>query len=218
MNTYARPATLAILFSLVLTGLIACGGDDDDGAVIPPGLSGDDDDNGDSNGDGGGEGNGSNGDTVATDLEEGTARITVGGETYDFVLGGESPFRVNSQPDCHTVAGGILAFGYVTDGREITVDLEVPPVDWENSTTASWDPPYFSLVDRDAGARWIADEDFGASGTESLMGLEGLTQVGAYETDGNRATGVATFANYNLFNQDEDFAAVEGTFEIHCAD
>lgn len=210
MNTYARTATFAILFTLMLTGLVACGGDDDDGAAVPPGLSGDADDNG-------GDGNGG-GDAVASDLEEGTARITVGDETYEFVLGGEAPFDVNSEPECFTVGGGILAYGYVTDGREVTVDLELPPLGWEDSTSFSWDPPTISLSDKDAGARWIAREDFSARGTESLMGLDGLTRVGDYETDGYRATGVATFANYNLFNQDEDYEAVEGTFEIHCAE
>lgn len=219
MNTPRRSAALAILFTLMLTGLLACGGDDDDGD-IPPGLPGSGDDNGDGGDNGNGDeepgGNGDDGGEVTTDAEEGTAVITVGGETFEFVLGGEAPFRVNSQPDCHTVGGGILAYGYVTDGREITVDLEIPPIGWEDSTQFSWDPPVISVSDRDGGARWIADERFDGSGNEQLSELNGLTRIGDYETDGYRATGVATFADYNLWNQDEDFEAIEGTFEIHC--
>lgn len=148
-------------------------------------------------------------DDAADTLEDlasdtGSAVVTVGDVTYEFSLAGTTTIGSSTLVGlCRPIFGMLQGSGFVTDGRDITVDMEIPPVDWESFEDDRYDPPAIEVEDEEAGVQWVAD-----SGNEFLSG----SGVGDYEQDGTVASGTATFVNE--FEPDSD--PVEGTFEIDC--
>jgi len=133
--------------------------------------------------------------------EANTAVVTIGDQRYEF-----------SNLYCVTLGG---AMGAVSVGGEPTVDIDLPPMDWETSAE-DWDPPG---VEVDVGdENWIADAD-----DTGLIQIEpGLSQVDSFESDGYHATGRATFMEASAWNgvqmglSDEAPDPVQGTFEVTC--
>ena len=81
----------------------------------------------------------------------------------------------------------------MTDGRDIQGEFAIPPLDWESYDDGRYDPPSVELEITSTGddnARWRADAAWAAEN-----GVEGSSQVDAYEKDGLTASGTATFAN-----------------------
>ena len=146
---------------------------------------------------------------AASSLEDlasdtGTAVVTIGDETYEFSLAGTATIGTTTYVGlCRSIFGMIQGNGYATDGRDITVDMEVPPVDWETYTDDRYDPPAIKVEDNEANASWVADQ-----GDEFVTG----SGVGEFELDGASASGTATFVNQWAPDSDP----VEGTFEIDC--
>ena len=148
-------------------------------------------------------------DDVSDTLEDlasdtGSATVTIGDETFEFSLAGTNAVDGTTYVGrCDTLFGMIAGSGFVTDGRDITVDLEVPPVDWETYEDDRYDPPAVEVEDSENNAKWVAD-----TGNEFITG----SAVGEFEQDGTSASGTATFVNEWAPDSDP----VDGTFEIDC--
>ena len=205
-KTFALGALLsaALLFA-------ACGGEDDDapepdngnGGTTPTeapsnGDGGNGDDNGSDNGNGGSSGG----------VEENRAMVVIGDRTYEFDL----------SVQCFSLFGNMAAAGGALDGSDVSVNIQLPPVDWETDTDEEWDQPSIRVSDSEEDLDWRAGdhivEEMVAGGTLD----DGLSQVDSFTHDGQRASGTATFIEmYAVFRQ-ENPDPVQGTFEFACAD
>jgi hypothetical protein len=184
MKFLAVPALLAAAFAF------ACGGDDDnndqrsDGgngsAPTQPASSG----NGDT---GGGSGN------VAAK----TGVVTIGEERYEFTL----------NRDCRSLFGVLVGVGVSTDGRDIVVNLQIPPEGGIDGTD-----PSIRIDDRAKDLDWRAGGDIIG---EMARVSEGDSQVDGYQNDGKRASGTATFLEMYAVIRG-DIEPVQGTFEFAC--
>lgn len=136
--------------------------------------------------------------------ETGSATVTIGDETFEFSLAGTKTVDGTTYVGrCQTLFGMIIASGFVADDRDITVDMEVPPVDWETYEDDRFDPPAVEVEDNENNADWIADV-----GVEFATG----SGVGEFVQEGATASGSAIFVN----QWDPDSDPVEGTFEVDC--
>jgi len=136
--------------------------------------------------------------------EAGSAIVTIGDETFEFSLAGTATVEGTTYVGrCSTIFGMIAGNGFVTDGRDITLDVEVPPVDWETYEDDRYDPPAIEVEDNENNGKWVAD-----AGDELVTG----TGVVEFEQDGTSALGSAVFSNQWAPDSDP----VEGTFEIDC--
>ena len=198
----------ALLISLLLI-LAACGSDDGeatataDPTAAPAATDTDTGDVESSDADGAADGVP---DSIA-DLasETGTATVTIGDETYEFTLAGTATIDETTYVGrCETLFGMIVGSGFATDGRDITVDMEVPPVDWESYEDDRYDPPAIGVKDNEANASWVANQ-----GDDFVVG----SGVNEFEQDEMSASGSATFVN----QWDPDSDPVEGSFEVDCA-
>jgi hypothetical protein len=136
--------------------------------------------------------------------ETGSATVTIGDETFEFSLAGTKTVGGTTHVGrCETLFGMIIGSGFVTDDRDITLDLEVPPVDWDTYEDERFDPPAVEVEDNETNADWVADV-----GDEFTAG----SGVGEYEQEGATASGSATFVN----SWDPESEPVEGTFEVDC--
>jgi hypothetical protein len=147
------------------------------------------------------------------DFGSGGAIVTIGDERYEFSMATETIGSTTYVAICREVFGLIQADGHASDGRAITVDLMIPPVDWDSYEDGRYDPPRIVVDIDDPYARWIADADWAAAN-----GIEGQSQVDAYVKDGLYATGSATFFEEGALFQDPPGVPVEGAFEVRCAD
>lgn len=134
--------------------------------------------------------------------EEGnTAVVTIGDQRYEF-----------GNLYCVTIGGAI---GAVSVGGEPTVDIDLPPMDWQTSGEG-WDPPSVEVNSDDES--WSANPE-----DTALPSIEpGLSQVDSFTSDGFQATGTATFmhvGDWQAFQfdlSDEKPEPVQGTFEVTC--
>ncbi len=199
MNKQILMGALPLLVALGAFSLTGCGGDDDDGGS--PFSGGDDSgatsestqpsgDNGDDSGTSGGFGFGT-----------GQAKVTIGDKTYEFDL--TSEFVV-----CQSVFDAIQVSGPAKDDENVTLDMWIPPTNWETYDDNRYDPPRVEVTDDNTNEDWVANP-------ESAYGLaEGASQVDSYDKDGNTASGSATFAN--VYSSGSE--SVQGTFEVSCAE
>jgi len=196
-----RTCTLGALVSAALV-LTACGGDDDgaaagsnsdNGGTTPTEATSA---NGDGNGDdGNGDGGGGSGGAA-----ENRAVVTVGDEVYEFDL----------TDLCLAMFGNLAGSGPSVDGRDITINIEVPPEDWETSDE-DWSPPSIRIDDGENDLDWRA-------GDEIVTGMvePGMSQVDSFTNDGTRASGTATFIELYAVMTGDDPDPVQGTFEFAC--
>jgi hypothetical protein len=146
------------------------------------------------------------------DFGSGAAVVTIGDERYEFSMATETIGSTTYFGVCRELFGLIQAAGHVT-GRAITVGIEIPPVDWDSYEDQRYDPPSIEVDIDDPYATWVADADWAAAN-----GVEGQSQVDAYQKDGLYAAGSATFFEAGALFQDPPGAPVQGTFEVRCAD
>jgi hypothetical protein len=198
---------LGALLSAALA-FAACGGDDDDSSEPSDGgngnttpteapTNGGDDGNDDDNGaDGDGDNNSAGG------VEENRAVVVIGDRTYDFDI----------SIQCLSMFGNMAAAGRALDGSDISVNIQLPPEDWETDTDEEWDPPSIRVSDDVNDLDWRAgDEIIGE------MVDEGSSQVDSFTHDGKRASGTATFVDlYAVMRGETD--PVQGSFEFTCPD
>ncbi|MEX1296526.1 MAG: hypothetical protein AB1Z67_10175 [Candidatus Limnocylindrales bacterium] len=136
--------------------------------------------------------------------DSGSATVTIGDETFEFSLAGTQTIDGTTYVGrCQSLFGMVLGSGFATDGRDITVDLEIPPVDWESYEDDRFDAPAIEVEDNVNNASWVADQ-----ADEFVSG----SSIGEYEQEGTTASGSATFVNQWA----PDSEPVEGTFELDC--
>jgi hypothetical protein len=214
MLRYTRASALFVLFSLLLAGLAACGGnDDDDNGGGGPFPGSDDQSNGDGEGDDDGGDGDDDDDEGETDLEEalafgdGMAVITVGGNRYEFsatssTIGGQTLVGV-----CRVLFGIIQGVGYSAEDPSVTFEIEMPPTNWDTFEDNRYDPPRIEVEVGDEH-QWMADVD---------DPLAAGSSVDEWEIDDGRASGTATFVDRLISLAGGSPEPVQGTFEIACA-
>ncbi len=129
--------------------------------------------------------------------EDATAVVTIGDRRYEF-----------GDLYCVTLGGALSA---ASTGSDPSVDIKVPPEDWESSGQG-WDPP----------SVWVSGDDGPLdlrAGDEVVRydrRLDGLSQVDSFATDGYHATGSATFVDFQAFGLGGEAETISGTFEVTC--
>jgi len=210
------------LMLMAVAGLSACGGDDDDGnggSAPASDDSGDDQDNASDNGAGDSDDGADDGDDDAGDSDcddgsddsndsggfdfgAGKAVVTVGDKTFEFDL-------TSGSAVCRDVFGGLQVGGRSTDDENVTLDMWIPPTNWDTYDDNRYDPPSVEVEDDTSNKDWVADLN------SAYEIEEGKSQVDSYEKDGLRASGTATFTDvYALFSGSAE--TVQGTFEVSC--
>lgn len=202
-----RSAWIGLLGASALL-VVACGGDDGDGATAAPAAEAT---------------NAPAADVTDAPLEQavdafenldfgdGTASVTLGGETIEFSLGtGEDADGNPRVGACREVFGILQVAGWAADGRDIQLDAMIPPVDWETFDDGRYDPASVEVEIAEGNQQLIAD----AQRAEE-RGWEG-SAVTDFENDGTTASGSASFYDSFAFG-DEPPDLVEGTFTFSCA-
>ncbi len=203
MNKQILMGALPLLVALGAFSLTGCGGGDDDSGS--PFSGGDDSratsestqpagDNGDDSSDSGGFGFGT-----------GTAKVTIGDKTYEFDL--TSGFVV-----CQNVFDAIQVSGPAKDDDNVTLDMWIPPTNWDTYDDNRYDPPRVEVTDDSTNEDWVADPN------SSYQIDAGKSQVDSYEKDGLTASGSATFVDAYLTFTGGDPQPVQGSFEVSCAE
>lgn len=207
-----------MMTAVVLVAAAACGGDD---TADQP----------DDAGAGGAEGDGTTDDAPTEgssdevqevldglDFGDGAARVTIGDTSYEFALGGTSSVgSVTYLGVCQQLFGMLGGSGYDAGGRDITIDFEILPDDWE-----SYDDDRFEfssnrleIEDQETGVAWAADDSL----AELYPETAGSSQIDDWVSDGSRASGTATFIPLEPWSAPVEGASpVTGTFELGCAD
>ena len=156
--------------------------------------------------DGGDSGSDASGDTEY-------AIVTIGTETYEADMSG-------SLAACIALGGAVGGVGQIIEPGSGTIDMTIPPENWESSSD-DWDPPSIRVdLGEDENGVPI-DWRAGGEIIESLPDLVGKSQVDSFAVDGATATGTATFIDFFQVqlaggDQVDDPEPVEGTFEINC--
>lgn len=151
------------------------------------------------------------------DFGDGLARISIGETSYEFALGGNSAVGSTTYLGvCQQLFGLITGGGYDTQGRAITVEFDIPPVDWETYDDGRFDTstPRIAIEDDESDTGWIADMTL----AEFVPEVAGSSQVDEWVSDGTAASGTATFIEVGGAGTPVDGAQpVVGTFELGCA-
>jgi hypothetical protein len=214
-----RRGVVILLVCLALTAA-ACGGDDegsiDEQSTSAPETT----DAGAAGGEpatdapeGDGEDSSDDGTTPPGDSGPSRATVTVGGETYEADLSG-------SLAVCISMGGAVGGSGPIDGIDGGSIDIDIPPEDYETSTT-EWEPPSIRVdlgedengvpIDWRAGGDLVLDDPT----------LVGKSQVDSFEVEGSSAIGTATFIDVfqvQLFavGQVEEPQPVQGSFAIAC--
>jgi hypothetical protein len=217
---------LNVLVAVSALALAACGGGDDDSseepadepavsAVSEPDTDAGADADADTAEDESSEGDGGSAEDLLADLDfgDGMARVTVGDTQYEFALGGTSQVGGTTYLGvCQTLFGLIAGGGYDPAGGDVTIDFEIPPPDWETYDDGRFDgsAPRIEIELGDDGG-WIADVESSAPA--------GSSQIDEWQSDGQRASGTATFIELAPWGSPvEGGQVVSGTFELGCGD
>lgn len=159
----------------------------------------------------GDDGGGDAGSDASGDTEY--AIVTIGSETFEADMSG-------SLAACIAIGGAVGGVGQIVEPGSGTIDMTIPPENWESSPD-DWGPPSIrvDLGEDENGVPidWRAGGDI----VESMPDLVGKSQVDSFSIDGATATGTATFIDFFQVQlagggQVDDPEPVEGTFEINC--
>ncbi len=126
---------------------------------------------------------------------ENTAVVVIGDQRFEF-----------SNLYCVTMSG---ALGASSVGGDPTVDMTLPPGDWQTSGD-EWDPPYVSVSLDDPYHTYSA-----GNAPDTRITAE-QSQVDSYTSDGHHASGTATFIDVAAFMTDQNTASMSGSFEVTC--
>lgn len=189
-----RRRILFVLGAIVLSlTAVACGDDDtaDDaeGAADASGAESTDADTADE-ADTGAE-------TEGEDSEGGAvgASVTIDGQTY----------TATEQRVCVRLGGGLSA-QFLDSDADISIDIDLPPEDWETDTTEDWDPPAVRVD--------VGDEAQLQSGRSDIVVGMPETAVTSYSIDGVHASGDGDFVD--VFQAPADAVVVVGSFDVTC--
>lgn len=185
-----RPRLVVLLLAIVVIGA-ACGDDGSGGATAVD----TDTDTGSEPSEPGGSGSGS-------------ATLTIGIEQFDF----------DQEMICIALGGAVS--GTFRNDEGVEVNIDVPPEDWETSTTGDWEAPSLTLRDERDEMNWRIFE----AGPE-IATTYGDTAEGAvitdFSVDGSHATGngmaIDTFAVTRANAGGEAPSPVPVTFGFECS-
>jgi len=212
--TRALRAGSVLVFLLLALLLAACsGGGADDAAASGPTVTSVTDDetptesvagSTDAADDPGGEAEGS----IPVGLGENQAVVVIGDEQFEFDM----------STTCISIGGAVGGAGFAADGS-VSLDIDVPPQDWETSADG-WEAPSIRVRDkRDESAE--RDWESGGSNIANIDELSDVVRVDSFSVDGGRAAGTATFIDLDAYMLagavgDPLPDPVAGTFEINC--
>jgi hypothetical protein len=220
-RTRSRLATVGLLVMVPLLA-VACGGSGDGESPLARGSS---DDGGNdaaatpSSGDSG-DGLGSDDSAGAgpsesslTDIDPDTAVVVIGDERFEFDI------TTEFGDACITMFGVVAGVGDASDGSDVRIDIEIPPVGYEGDPSYEGMFPNVEVRDDTNFRSFQAGGDF--SYLEDPPAAE-ESQVESFQNDGTSATGTATFLDMqaysnHVFNDDPRPEPVQGTFEIRCS-
>jgi hypothetical protein len=210
-----KPVTPLIMTVLIALVLAACGGSDSDSDGESPTTSAQGDDQPDTTLDGTDSGNDQ---TTApgTDIGDhfdtagGTATVTIGDETWEFVLVEDLPV-VLCDADFF---GGFVAI-LANEGADLSKGADMFAVTLPGGDFT--DPPTASVnLGATSGAEWIADETVYEQYADLPAGL-GVT---SFSIDGLTASGTAVFFEqesvYQFNAGNGDLQVADGTFTVSC--
>jgi hypothetical protein len=129
--------------------------------------------------------------------EEAWAVVVIGDDRYEF----EGLY-------CVTIGGALGAASVGSDNETVNIDL--PPKDWETSGD-DWGPPSVQVSSDEPYFRMEANATLADDYSAAFAG----SQVDSYTSDGYRASGSGTFADSYDFAASEP-EMVAGTFEVNC--
>ena len=192
---------LAVAALLAAAFAFACGGGDDDstgdGGAGQGGAGGATGTVTQAAGDAASPGSNPGGSGSGSSIAAKTGVVTIGEERYEFTL----------NRDCRSLFGVLVGVGVSTDGRDIVVNLQIPPEGGIDGTD-----PSIRVDDRAKDLDWRAGGDI----IGEMAGVsEGDSQVDGYQNDGKRASGTATFLEMYAVIRG-DIEPVKGTFEFAC--
>lgn len=147
----------------------------------------------------------------ALDFGTGTAILQLGDERYEFEMSNLETETQVYVGICRSLFGIVQAAGHVTDGRDITIEMELPPADWESYADGRYTAPNIEFTDADNGIELVAGKQLA-----ELLGVETESQTSVAENDGYNATGSATFVSAQALLMGELSEPIEATFEVHC--
>lgn len=184
-----------ILFALGAAALaltvIGCGDGDGDGGAEEAA-------DGDVAGAADGEGDASSDEASADGATDGAsvgASVTIGGQTYTAL----------EELVCVRL-GGALSAQFADRDAGITIDVDLPPEDWETDTGEDWDPPSVRVD--------VGDEaQLQAGNSDIVVGMP-ETAVTAYTIDGTHASGQGDFVD--VFQAPDAAQVVAGSFDVTC--
>jgi hypothetical protein len=212
-------APLAVLgMALVLAG---CGGGDDGASVASTDTSPSDAPTDDAEAEPAAEE--SSGDDTTEDAAEPAPEASSGGQMLVVTIG-DTTYEADLSTDftvCISMGGAVGAAGPIPgiDGGSINVDI--PPEDYETSTDQGWEPPSVrvDLGEDENGVpvSWRASPEV----AEFWPEFAGTSQVDSFTVDGASASGTATFIDdfgIQLFlaGQGDEPQPVQGTFAVSC--
>ncbi len=153
------------------------------------------------------------------DFGDGGARVVLDGATYEFTLGGNSG-EIDGKTYlgiCQQLFGAITGAGYDTrDGRVLTVEFDIPPVDWESYEDGRFETvtPRIKVEEVATETAWVADMAL----ADTYAQVAGSSQIDEWASDGTVASGTATFIEIEPYGEPVEGAApLQGTFELACA-
>jgi hypothetical protein len=145
------------------------------------------------------------------DFGTGSASIELDGELYEFSTAVETAESILYLGACQSVFGIVVANLTLADGGDATVDMQIPPVDWDTYDDGRYSPARIEIRINQPYQSWVADSEWA-----SVNGVDGQSQVDTFERDGTSATGTATFLEQTAFFADPVSVPVQGTFEVRC--
>lgn len=147
----------------------------------------------------------------ALDFGTGTAVLQLGDERYEFDMGSLEVGGEVMVGVCRGIFGMIQGVGHVTDGRAISIEMDIPPVDWEAKPEYGFDPPNITFQDDNNDVELVAGKQLA-----EMLGVETESQSTVTENDGYNAAGTATFVDSRALMMGEPSEPIEATFEVHC--
>ena len=145
------------------------------------------------------------------DFGSGTAVLELGGERYEFDMGNIEAGGETAVGVCQGIFGMIQGVGHVADDLAISIEMDIPPVDYEAKPEYGFDPPNITFSDDDNDVELVAGKRL-AEG----LGVETESQATVTENDGFNAVGTATFVDSRAMMMGEASEPIEGTWKIHC--
>lgn len=155
--------------------------------------------------------------TVADPVPDGVgpdrAVVTIGDQRFESDLAVEPAF-------CVLMGGGVVARGAIDGFSGASIEIEIPPEQWEESPD-DWDPPSIRLALGEGSDGIEVRLDAGGADVDGHPELEEVSQVDSYEIAGSYVSGTAVFVD----TVQADLAAADGlelpsprlgTFEVNC--